>query len=148
MQFLQYQTCLLHDLSTFCNLNHLVLELGNGDGDVVVVACLLQFFHDLQSLRIIYCNSLDSKYPENKLKPEQISSISLPGRLKTISVEDFRGRMNQLEPLRLLLENEFLEKIIVHLDTRMDTMLLNQELLGLPKLSKLILHLDSEGNFL
>ncbi|KAK0599156.1 hypothetical protein LWI29_002827 [Acer saccharum] len=149
-QFLQYQPSLLHDLSTFCNLNHLVLELGNGDGDVVVVACLLQFFHDLQSLRIIYRNYLDSKHPENKLKPEQISSISLPGRLKTISVEKFIGRMNQLELLRLLLENEFLEKIIVHpdSDTRMDPMLLNQELLGLPKLSKLILRHDSEGNFL
>ncbi|TXG67119.1 hypothetical protein EZV62_008394 [Acer yangbiense] len=148
--FLQYQPSLLHDLSTFCNLNHLVLELGNGDGDVVVVTCLLQFFHDLQSLRIIYRNSLDSKHPENKLKPEQISSISLPGRLKTISVENFIGRMNQLELLRLLLENEFLEKIIVHpdSDTRMDPMLLNQELLGLPKLSKLILRHDSEGNFM
>ncbi|KAL5736213.1 hypothetical protein ACOSQ2_031001 [Xanthoceras sorbifolium] len=113
---LQYsEACLLNHLPTFCNLKHLDLELGSDNGNMV-------------------------EKGHGTLKPKEFLSISLPEKLKKITVDDFWGTEKQIEFVRLLFINELWEEIIVHLHSSAeDTILLREELLQFPRLSKLVL---------
>ncbi|KAL5737922.1 hypothetical protein ACOSP7_030683 [Xanthoceras sorbifolium] len=116
IEALQYsEACLLNHLPTFCNLKHLDLELGSDNGNMV-------------------------EKGHGALKPKEFLSISLPEKLKKITVDDFWGTEKQIEFVRLLFINELWEEVIVHLHSSAeDTILLREELLQFPRLSKLVL---------
>ncbi|KAL5802745.1 hypothetical protein ACOSQ4_031050 [Xanthoceras sorbifolium] len=109
-EVLQYsEAALLNHLPTFCNLKHLDLELGGEDGNVV---------------DILAC----------------FLSVYLLAKLKKIRVDNFWGTEKQIELVRLLFRNEVLEEIIVHLQSSTkETIVLREELLQFPRLSKLVL---------
>ncbi|KAL5737913.1 hypothetical protein ACOSP7_030674 [Xanthoceras sorbifolium] len=134
---LQSETFLLRNLPVFSNLKHLDVEVGNEDGDVAVVVCLLQSSPVLQSLQLRSSyGGLDLWHWEGKIKPEQYPSLCLPAHLKKIVMDGFYGSKNQIELVRLSLKSELLEEIIVKLDANKNPVLLRW--VFVEKLAKLL----------
>ncbi|KAL5736209.1 hypothetical protein ACOSQ2_030997 [Xanthoceras sorbifolium] len=142
IKVLQYsEAALLNHLPTFCNLKHLDLELGGEDGNVVdILACVLRRSLVLQSLHLRYVSASGLRTLHGTLKPEEFLSVYLLAKLKKIRVDNFWGTEKQIELVRLLFRNEVLEEIIVHLQSSTkETIVLREELLQFPRLSKLVL---------
>ncbi|KAL9444234.1 hypothetical protein AB3S75_017420 [Citrus x aurantiifolia] len=121
---LRYERNLSQRLPKFRNLKHLELGLSTENGDIGVMACLLNCTSNIKSLDITFA---DCNPGETGLIPKQFELLFLPPSLKWIRMSEFCGRANQVELLRLLLNSEILEKIIVELDYKvMDPDLLRE----------------------
>ncbi|KAL5736211.1 hypothetical protein ACOSQ2_030999 [Xanthoceras sorbifolium] len=151
VKLLQYsEAWLLKHLPMFCNLKHLDLEV-NEDGNVVdIVACLLQRSLILESLNLTYVFVSEPRKWHRTLQPEEFLPICRLGKLKKITLGYFWGTENQIELARLFFQNEQLEEINIILDaTLKDPILVRDELLQLPRLSKLVLFYEnSEEEFI
>ncbi|XP_006452021.2 F-box/LRR-repeat protein 13 [Citrus clementina] len=124
IKHLRYERNLSQRLPKFRNLKHLELGLSAENGDIGVMACLLNCASTIKSLHITFA---DCNPGETGLIPKQFELLFLPPSLKWIRMSEFCGRANQVELLRLLLNSEILEKIIVELDYKvMDPDLLRE----------------------